>query len=98
MVYWMLSKVKIDFVIYNIQQNIMSKIGVQITGQKVKYVNKTNAWWMEKTKHIVKNHYISHNGNELIAKLCNTIGIEVVVRRYYIALRITDQVIIFRLD
>ena len=34
------------------------------------------------TKHIIRNHYISHNKNQIIVKKCVPFKIEVVVRGY----------------
>jgi formyltetrahydrofolate-dependent phosphoribosylglycinamide formyltransferase/phosphoribosylaminoimidazole-succinocarboxamide synthase len=41
-----------------------------------------NIWWMHQTEHIIRNHYINHNGNSLIVDKCQRIPIEVVVRGY----------------
>ena len=51
--------------------------------RKGEILNTTNAWWMEETKHIVKNHYIAHSKNKLLAKKCTRVDIEVVVRGFY---------------
>ena len=45
-------------------------------------LNYTAAWWFNKTKHIINNHYISHHGRTMITKKCTPIKIEVIVRGY----------------
>jgi len=50
---------------------------------KGKLLNCQNAWWMEKTKHIINNHYVMHSENELLVAKCKRIDVEVIVRGYY---------------
>lgn len=45
-------------------------------------LNLTNVFWMNNTKHIVPNHYISHNGSYILAKRTTPIKIEFIVRGY----------------
>lgn len=52
-----------------------------ITG-KGKLLMLTNVWWMNKTKHIIDNHYVSHVGNNMTVKKCVPIKLEIVVRGY----------------
>ena len=59
-----------------------NKYRCQVNG-KGTILNSQNAWWMEKTKHIIPNHYIFHDDNQLFVKKCKRIDIEVVVRNYY---------------
>lgn len=42
----------------------------------------TSIWWMNQTRHIVNNHYISHHGNYMLVKKSSTIPIEFIVRGY----------------
>ena len=39
-------------------------------------------WWMENTKHIIDNHYISHFNNYMLIKKCEVIPLEFIVRGY----------------
>ena len=45
-------------------------------------LNLTNVFWMNNTKHIVPNHYISHNDSYILAKRTIPIKIEFIVRGY----------------
>ena len=45
-------------------------------------LNLTNVFWMNTTKHIVPNHYISHNNSYILAKRTTPIKIEFIVRGY----------------
>ena len=45
-------------------------------------LNLTNIFWMNNTKHIVPNHYISHNDSYILAKKTTPIKIEFIVRGY----------------
>ena len=50
---------------------------------KGQVLNLASAWWFEKTKHIINNHVIDvPDPNVTIAKKCNVIPIEFVVRGY----------------
>lgn len=50
---------------------------------KGKVLNRTSAWWFEKSRHIIDNHLISViNDTDMIVKKCTVIPIEVVVRGY----------------
>lgn len=41
-----------------------------------------SAWWFCRTRHIIRNHYISHQGRNMTVWKCEAIPIEVVVRGY----------------
>ena len=45
-------------------------------------LNLISSWWLKQTQHIIPNHYIDSFDNILIAKRCQVILIEVVVRGY----------------
>ncbi len=49
---------------------------------KGKILTNVSAWWFEKTKHIINNHYLYHLGNIMIVKKCQPFKVEVVVRGY----------------
>ena len=49
---------------------------------KGEILNLISVFMFNKTKHIIKNHYISHNKNQIIVKKCVPFKIEVVVRGY----------------
>lgn len=50
---------------------------------KGQVLNQTSAWWFEKTRHIVDNHVLSvPDPNVTIAKKCEVLPIEFVVRGY----------------
>lgn len=50
---------------------------------KGQVLNETSAWWFEKTKHIVPNHFIaSPHPNVTVAKKCTVFPVEFVVRGY----------------
>ena len=59
-----------------------NKYRCQVNGKGV-VLNSQNAWWMDKTRHIVNNHYIYHYDNQLFVRKCKRIDIEVIVRNYY---------------
>lgn len=52
-----------------------------ITGKGI-VLCETSAWWFQKTKDIIDNHYLFHKGRSMLVKKCKTIPIEVVVRGY----------------
>lgn len=41
-----------------------------------------SAWWMNQTKHIIDNHYLTHDRNCLLVKKCRRVDLEVIVRGY----------------
>ena len=41
-----------------------------------------NAWWMNRTRHIIDNHLLHISGGYLISKKCNLIPLEIIVRGY----------------
>ena len=45
-------------------------------------LNLISVFMFNQTKHIIRNHYISHNKNQIIVKKCEPFKIEVVVRGY----------------
>jgi len=49
---------------------------------KGEILNLISVFMFNKTKHIIDNHYISHNKNQIIVKKCVPFKIEVVVRAY----------------
>ncbi len=49
---------------------------------KGEILNLISVFMFNKTKHIIENHYISHNKNQIIVKKCVPFKIEVVVRAY----------------
>jgi phosphoribosylaminoimidazole-succinocarboxamide synthase len=49
---------------------------------KGKILMLTNIWWLNQTNDIIENHYMSHNGNNMVVKKCNPIKLEIVVRGY----------------
>ena len=49
---------------------------------KGKILNLISVFMFNQTKHIIPNHYISHNQNQIIVKKCIPFKIEVVVRAY----------------
>ena len=42
----------------------------------------TSIWWMNQTKHIIRNHYLNHHGNYMLVKKAQLIPIEFIVRGY----------------
>tara|TARA_B100000575_G_scaffold45387_2_gene32591 strand:- start:904 stop:2346 length:1443 start_codon:yes stop_codon:yes gene_type:complete len=46
------------------------------------FLNITNNWWMNNTRHIIDNHLLLAQGKYLIGKLCNPIKLEIIVRGY----------------
>lgn len=49
---------------------------------KGQILTNVSAWWFEKTKDIIDNHYLYHIGNIMVVRRCVPIKIEVVVRGY----------------
>lgn len=45
-------------------------------------LNLLSSWWMRQTRHIIDNHIISKFDNLLVARRCEVIPIEVIVRGY----------------
>lgn len=45
-------------------------------------LNMINEWWMNKTRHIIDNHFLYSRGKYLVAKKCTTIPLEIIVRGY----------------
>jgi len=78
--------------IWNIGYNLLALVATDRTSsfdraicqipQKGAYLTQTSAWWFKKTKHIIDNHIVYHEGNMMIVKKCQVIPIEVVVRGY----------------
>lgn len=77
---------------YNIENGVLAFVHSDRLSAFDKYIcdiigkgvllNYTAAWWFERTKHIIGNHYISHHGRTMITKKCSPIKIEVIVRGY----------------
>lgn len=49
---------------------------------KGELLNLINEWWMSRTQHIIPNHFIHSSGDYLIAKKCEVIPLEFIVRAY----------------
>lgn len=49
---------------------------------KGELLNCINRWWMNRTRHIIPNHHIYSSGDYLIAKKCEVIPLEIIVRAY----------------
>ncbi len=50
---------------------------------KGQVLTSTSVWWFQKTRHIIDNHFIAHpDPNVIIAKQCQVLPIEFVVRGY----------------
>lgn len=49
---------------------------------KGELLNMINEWWMRKTAHIIPNHLLFSQGDYLIAKKCEVIPLEIIVRAY----------------
>ena len=49
---------------------------------KGRMLNLINAWWMTHTRHIIDNHLLYIKDNYLIAKKCQLIPLEIIVRGY----------------
>ena len=49
---------------------------------KGRLLNLINKWWMDRTQDIIPNHLIHIDGNYLIAKKCQVIPLEIIVRGY----------------
>ena len=45
-------------------------------------LNALSAWWFNNTTHIIDNHYLHHEGNDMIVRKCKPIKLEIVVRAY----------------
>lgn len=45
-------------------------------------LNKMSAWWFNKTRHIIPNHYLYSQGEHMVVSRCKPIMLEVVVRSY----------------
>ena len=45
-------------------------------------LNSISAWWFDKTKHIIDNHYLYHRDNHMIVKKTTPIKLEIIVRGY----------------
>ena len=45
-------------------------------------LNMINRWWMERTTHIVPNHLLYASGDYLVARKCEVIPLEFIVRAY----------------
>ena len=41
-----------------------------------------NEWWMNRTQHIIPNHFVHGYGDYLVAKKCEVIPLEFIVRAY----------------
>ncbi len=49
---------------------------------KGKILAMTSRWWLERTQHIIPNHFICQDNNLMIVKKCDPILLEIVVRGY----------------
>lgn len=49
---------------------------------KGQYLNEMSAWWFDKTKHIIPNHYVWHQGKYMMVKKTKPIKLEFIVRGY----------------
>ncbi len=49
---------------------------------KGQYLNEMSAWWFNKTKHIIPNHYLWHQGKYMIVKKTKPIKLEFIIRGY----------------
>ena len=45
-------------------------------------LNNISAWWFNNTSHIIDNHYLHHQGCDMIVKKTNPIKLEIIVRAY----------------
>ena len=45
-------------------------------------LNLTSTWWLNRTKHIIDNHLVYSKDNMLVAKKCQVIPLEIIVRGY----------------
>ena len=51
--------------------------------RKGEWLNKMSAWWFEKTRHIVPNHFVRLlNDTDMLVRKCTVFPVEVVVRGY----------------
>ncbi len=41
-----------------------------------------NRWWLEKTRHIIPNHFVCQTDNKLLVEKCQPIPLEIIVRGY----------------
>ena len=49
---------------------------------KGELLNMINEWWMNRTQHIIPNHFVHGYGDYLVAKKCEVIPLEFIVRAY----------------
>lgn len=49
---------------------------------KGELLNQMNRWWMNHTSHIIPNHLLHVEGDYLVAKKCEVIPLEIIVRAY----------------
>ena len=49
---------------------------------KGRLLNDMSAWWFNNTQHIIPNHFLFSNGNHMVAKRCEPIMLEIIVRAY----------------
>lgn len=63
------------------RQSAFDKHICTIPGKGV-VLTESSAWWFEKTREIIDNHYLWKDGRTLICKKCEPFKIEVVVRGY----------------
>lgn len=45
-------------------------------------LNSMSAWWFNKTRHIIDNHFLYSSGSHMVARRCRPIMLEIVVRAY----------------
>ncbi len=50
--------------------------------EKGKYIASINRWWMDRTKHIIKNHLICQDNEYILGLKCTPIPLEIIVRGY----------------
>nr|QBK87867.1 MAG: formyl transferase [Marseillevirus LCMAC202] len=46
------------------------------------FLNKMSEWWFQKTRHIIRNHFIATRDSSMFVKECDPLKLEVVVRGY----------------
>jgi fusion protein PurCD len=49
---------------------------------KGEVLNNMSAWWFDKTKHIIPNHYLWHSRNAMIVQKTKPIKLEIIIRGY----------------
>ena len=49
---------------------------------KGQYLNEMSAWWFKETEHIIKNHYLWHQGKYMMVKKTKPIKLEFIIRGY----------------